>query len=239
MENKDFIIENGVLVRYTGNDANVVIPDSVKEIEVCAFENCSSLTSITIPDSVTIIGEYAFELCDNLKYNIYENCKYLGNEKNPYHILIEPVSKKQKQIIINNQTKIIYHSAFENCPSLTSVTIPDGVTIIGTYAFYGCSSLTSITIPDSVTKIGDYAFSICEKLKSITIPDSVTIIGELAFVGCPSLTSITIPDSVKEIGWSAFKDCKCEIHFSSQEQCDKLKGWKSDFKGEIVIDNRD
>ena len=47
--------------------------------------------------------------------------------------------------------------AFENCTSLTSVTIPDSVTSIGEYAFSGCKSLTSITIPDSVTSIGDYS----------------------------------------------------------------------------------
>ena len=45
-------------------------------------------------------------------------------------------------------------SAFEDCSSLTSVTIPDSVTSIGSYAFYNCSSLTSVTTPDSVTSIG-------------------------------------------------------------------------------------
>ena len=41
--------------------------------------------------------------------------------------------------------------AFYNCSSLTSITIPEGVTNIGEYAFYNCSSLTSITIPEGVT----------------------------------------------------------------------------------------
>ena len=97
--------------------------------------------------------------------------------------------------------------AFYGCDSLTSITIPDGVTSIGTHAFSGCSSLTSITIPDGVTSIGTYAFSDCSSLTSITIPDGVTSIGEFAFYGCDSLTSITIPDGVTSIGQYAFSSC--------------------------------
>ena len=35
------------------------------------------------------------------------------------------------------------------------------VTSIRNSAFYECSSLTSVTIPNSVTSIGNYAFDVC------------------------------------------------------------------------------
>lgn len=82
--------------------------------------------------------------------------------------------------------------AFDNCPKLTNVTIPNSVTTIGGDAFFTCTSLTSITIPNSVTTIGGGAFSDCSSLTSVTIPNSVTSIGGGAFSACASLTNITV-----------------------------------------------
>ena len=75
--------------------------------------------------------------------------------------------------------------AFEDCTSLTSVTIPNSVTSIGKDAFKNCSSLSSVTIPNDVTSIGDYAFSGCSSLTTITNLSSVTSIGNDAFTGTP------------------------------------------------------
>ena len=96
---------------------------------------------------------------------------------------------------------------FENCTSLTSITIPNSVTRIDSRAFSDCTSLTSITIPDSVTRIGEFTFSGCESLKSITIPDGIEWICQHTFARCTSLTSVIIPDSVTSIDTSAFSDC--------------------------------
>jgi hypothetical protein len=93
--------------------------------------------------------------------------------------------------------------AFEDCSSLTSVTIGDSVTTIGYEAFKKCTSLTSITIPDSVTTIGDDAFQSCYSLKSVTIGDSVTTIGGWAFSDCHSLTSVYCKAVTPPVGGSS------------------------------------
>ena len=98
-------------------------------------------------------------------------------------------------------------SAFYNCDSLTSVTIPEGVTFIDGGAFSMCRSLTSVTIPEGVTSIGDNAFCMCDSLTSVTIPEGVISIGENAFSMCDSLTSVTIPEGVSSIGGGAFSMC--------------------------------
>ncbi len=95
--------------------------------------------------------------------------------------------------------------AFEECSGLTSVTIPNSVTSIGSKAFNYCG-LTSVTIPNSVTSIGSRAFYYCG-LTSVTIPNSVTSIGSGAFSLCRGLTSVTIGNSVTSIGSQAFNGC--------------------------------
>ena len=99
------------------------------------------------------------------------------------------------------------NSAFEDCISLISITIPNSVTSIGMCAFRHCRSLTSITIPNSVTSIGGVAFYGCRSLTSIIIPNSVTSIDYYAFRNCSGLQSITIPNSVTIIRDYAFEVC--------------------------------
>ena len=183
---------------------SITIPDSVTSIGSSAFSGCSGLTNITIPDSVTSIGSSAFN--NTAYYNDESNWEndvlYIGNH------LIMARSTRSGTYSIKIGTKTIADSAFIDCNSLTSITIPDSVTSIGYLAFWHCSKLTSITIPDSVTSIGGRAFEDCSSLTSVTFGNSskLTSIGWSAFYDCNSLTSITIPDSVTSIGQQAFNN---------------------------------
>ena len=97
--------------------------------------------------------------------------------------------------------------AFQNCSSLTSVTIGNSVTSIGTAAFANCTGLSSVTIGNSVTNIGGAAFQGCTGLTSVTIPNSVTKIGINAFINCNGLSTVTIGNSVTRIDPNAFANC--------------------------------
>jgi hypothetical protein len=62
------------------------------------------------------------------------------------------------------------------------ITLPDGLTSIGSCAFENCDGLTSVTIPNSVTSIGYLAFQSCSGLTSVTLGNSVTSIEKGAFI---------------------------------------------------------
>lgn len=81
--------------------------------------------------------------------------------------------------------------AFYDC-SFTSVTIPDGVTIIKYGAFQNCTDLTEVTFGNSITTIEYSAFYYCLSLKQVTIPKSVTNIGVNVFFYCTALTHINV-----------------------------------------------
>ena len=54
--------------------------------------------------------------------------------------------------------------------SITSVTIPSGVTKIGMSVFRGCTKLQAVVIPETVKSIGRYAFLDCSKSLTIHAP---------------------------------------------------------------------
>ena len=111
---------------------------------------------------------------------------------------------------------------------MTSITIPNSVTSIGSYAFSGCSgiieiengvsyvdnwvidcdrSITSVELRGGTRGIANYAFSECSGLTSVTIPDSVTFIDNYAFSECSGLTTIKFQGTMaqwKAIGKGAY-----------------------------------
>lgn len=112
------------------------------------------------------------------------------------------------RITLPGTIKVIGEAAFYFLKNLKEVNIPDGVEKIGERAFDCCMALTSLELPDSVKELGAKTFSGSKNLEYVKLPDGITEIGDYMFSNCQGLKEITIPDSVKRIGIWAFRTCK-------------------------------
>lgn len=110
------------------------------------------------------------------------------------------------EVTLPNTVDEIGYQAFFKCSNLTNVTIPEGVKKIGQAAFYGCSQLTSITIPSTIKNM-DEAFSGNTALSHVTLTEGISKISSMAFKGCTGLTEIKVPMSVDQICPNAFNGC--------------------------------
>lgn len=97
--------------------------------------------------------------------------------------------------------------AFGELSRLTSISLPSTLKEIGSSAFYECTNLTTIILPDGLTTIGREAFYKCSKLSNFSIPSSVTSIGNQALCGCSGLTSISIPNGMTSVPYGMFQSC--------------------------------
>ena len=115
---------------------------------------------------------------------------------------------------------------------MTSVTIPNSVTSIGSSAFSGCSGLTSVTIPNSVTSIGSSAFSGCKGLTAVTIGNSVTSIGEYAFDSDNLATVVSLIENPFKINSNVFSqntlmNATLCVPTGTKDKYKATEGWKN------------
>lgn len=158
----------------------------------------------------------------NLKYTVNadgESVTVSGTSGKPTQLTIESsISDKDKNYTV---TKIATW-AFNECNTLTEVTLPNTVDEIGYQAFFKCSNLTNVTIPEGVKKIGQGAFYGCSQLTSITIPSTITNM-DTAFSGNTALSHVTLTNGISKISSNAFERCtgltEVEIPASVDQIC--------------------
>lgn len=107
--------------------------------------------------------------------------------------------------ILDNQPVVgIGEGAFYEVEGLTSITLPETVTVIEAGAFYCCETLQRVHLPEGLTSIGESAFYQCISLRSVDIPDGITIIPDSCFSQCYALTELTFPAALETIEAEAF-----------------------------------
>lgn len=229
---------------------SLVIPEGVVRIEDNAFFDCPLTGRLILPSTLKYIGGGVFQYTDlsgefrlpdgieEIGSGAFDGCKFTGTYYLPsslkwYDDLGFP--GMTGDIIVPQGIKEINDGAHENS-TCTSVTIPEGVEIIGSYAFRGSSiqgelklpstcrrlhstafkntNISSVVLPEHLKFMGEGAFESCERLSGVvTLPQGVVTVPRCAFYGCTMLDGVVLHEDVLAIGEEAFRGCHNMSYF--------------------------
>jgi hypothetical protein len=104
---------------------------------------------------------------------------------------------------------------YKRCDRISSVTLPNTISVISFNTFHKLSNLTQInTISGTtITFINNSVFSECTSLSDIILPDSVSSIYDYAFYKCKNLLTFKDLKTLKQIGNHAFYDSNLKVLF--------------------------
>lgn len=179
----DYVIINGLLKEYTGNDESIAVPTGVTKIGDNAFAE-KNVKKVVLPDTVKRIGASAFKSCRELR-----------------------------EITIPDSVTYIDEEAFYWCNKMEELVIPDSVTHIGNTAFVSCRGMKKLRLPANLTTITEDLCKYCVNLVDVNIPESVTVIEDGAFYECSLLTEVVLPANLESLGKSVFMRCDSNTRF--------------------------
>lgn len=175
----------------------ISLPESTVEICDSAFFGCKALTDVTIQKTIKSVTKNAFYNCDSLNYTISENAKYLGNENNPYLVLVSALDLNIEECKVNKNTTVIADNAFANCKYLEKLELGAKVSRINNSVIAGCESL-EINEYDNARYLGTaenpYAVMISVinlSHESLKLHADTRIITAEAFENCIKLEAIS------------------------------------------------
>ena len=163
---------------YCTNLENVTLPNKLASLGQQSFHGCEKITTVTIPDTVTYLN-HTFQNCTALKevyiggiticiYAAFRGCTSLEKievsknhpiltvidgllyDKDTQALLQYPLGRKDKKIILPENTVSIADFALEGANYLEEIVLPEGLTTISYSSFNDCAKLKSLTIPSTV-----------------------------------------------------------------------------------------
>ena len=160
---------------------------NVETLGYGAFMDCKRLAKVSLPKLQTI--------------GTLENSRFF-NSMTFYHC------EALESVNLGCVTKI--PSGTFSCTGLKSVTIPAGIEY-DPYVFNNCGSLETVIVEEGVTTIPYFMFSDCGNLQYVSLPSTLQTIGWGAFKNCGSKLHISIPENVTKIEDDAFAKTDAEV----------------------------
>ncbi len=163
---------------------------------------CAVLVAIV---SHRLSGDVRTAVLNGVEYCVLsrENntCMVVGGPGVENNIYIEPEMTIAGKLY---RTVAIADSAFDDS-GIYSVSIPEGVEVVGRGAFCGCDSVITISLPSTIKDFTG-AFVRMSNVTRISLP-AVKEVCPTAFVDNYSVEDVYIPEGVERIGRDAFVSC--------------------------------
>ena len=210
----EMVIAAGTLLKYSGQEANLVIPEGVVYIAEGVFKGHTEIESITFPSSLRKIGYAAFGGCTSLKKvdvplgvtdiggGCFSGCSGLVDVKLPEGI---------KNL----------EGAFQHCTHLKEFNIPNTVEVMND-EFYGCSLMESITLPESLAELEGWFKD--TKITNVNIPSKVRILEPMSFN--EQIEAITVDENNEVFtsldGVVYSKDMRCLHIYPCARTCEEF-----------------
>jgi len=151
-----------------GNEPKIKVPDSYV-----------AMTAPKMLETVTV-DQVTYQLYDDMTAVIKKGEligageHVLPNNVNGYKVKTIDIfafkeGKAEGHIVLPDTLEIVSYGAFQDCPKLIAITIPESVFQIDDYAFLKCIGLEEVIVPKTVQYLGAGAFSDCDNLKKATI----------------------------------------------------------------------
>lgn len=125
------------------------------------FYNCENLKTCNFPSSINEIDNSLLTQIPNITLYNDGEASYLGNDDNPYVILVKVTNPSSPEFRVNDNTKIVYSTSFSGKLELTKVVIPDSVTQLCKWAIGGTSTLKEVIIGEGIKRIEKHAIINC------------------------------------------------------------------------------
>lgn len=178
------------------------LPESFTGVGCAAFRGTAFKVDFENWTNLRYIGAYGFATMPNLDAVTVKSAWQLGLRGSNNTSCAFSGSGVKNAVIESRET--IPLGLFQDCASLTSVTLPDDAKTIEIYAFAGTTALESIDLKN-VETISGYAFS-GSGIKKLVFPEKLRNVGGRAFSKNEALTELIINSSSLKIE-GAFMGC--------------------------------
>lgn len=215
---KDATSSYGLFATREEKFNTVVLPKNLERIGKNVFAD-SGLTKVVFPETLTEIDSGAFRQNNLVHIVLPDSIKELGTGIFASNFTVETV--KFPKNITEIPAGMFSCSGQISAEKFTEITLPEGITKIGSNAFAG-NNFSKVVIPKGVKVIDSSAFAQTQDhraLKEIVLPEGLESIGRWAF-RYSLVKEVNLPSTVTELNKDAFRDNggKVTLYVTNKEQ---------------------